>query len=215
MIISAPLQRSLASLASSVSLRAMKQQKMTGYDTQLCGICALECATTLVVILLKLPCNLLFLVSLLIMLPKQKQLQESHSRRKCLWYGQVLKIGNAWALLGSLRLYLVLPPRGLDPSGKLALKMEHTRQDIQKNIQPELWAREAVQHLPGGWDETSQIMSLRTEQDQKQTLADELDSKRVLRPVPSQYRQLQRELQRFLDGMGGFAVLCTKAFYCS
>lgn len=128
---------------------------------------------------------------------------------------QVLKLGNAWALLGSLRLFLVLPPRGLDPSGKQALKVQHIRQTLQKSIQPELWAREAVQHLPGGWDESSHIIPLRSQDEERKAVLKELDGKRVLRPTPSQYRQLQRELQHFLDGMGEELVLSPATLCCS
>lgn len=46
--------------------------------------------------------------------------------------------GRAWALVGLLRLQLVVPPLGIDPAGKHALKAHHLEQVVLAELQPEI-----------------------------------------------------------------------------
>lgn len=46
--------------------------------------------------------------------------------------------GLAWALLGALRLHLVLPPASSDPAGKYALKRAHLMRIVDTEIAAEV-----------------------------------------------------------------------------
>lgn len=115
---------------------------------------------------------------------------------------QILRIGKAWALLGCLRLQLTLPSRGLDPSGRASFKLHHIKQNLEHQITPELKARIKVQNVPGGWSESQPIDFLKNKYNVDTARVMKLKEKCVLRPTPSQYRQLQEELKRFMANLG-------------
>lgn len=116
---------------------------------------------------------------------------------------QTLEAGKMWALLGCLRLQLVLPPQGLDPSGRASLKLHHIKQNLEHQIVPELQIRVKLRDLPGGWSESRPIEFLRSKHSSDTARITKLGEKCVLRPTPSQYRQLQEELRRFMGTLGG------------
>ena len=46
--------------------------------------------------------------------------------------------GQAWLLLGLLRLQLAAPPAGTDPAGKYVLKQAHAERRLQEEVLPEM-----------------------------------------------------------------------------
>ena len=57
--------------------------------------------------------------------------------------------GRAWALVGLLRLHLLVPPAGADPAAKYGLLQEHSLLRLQLQVNPELTVRQEVAALPG------------------------------------------------------------------
>ena len=56
----------------------------------------------------------------------------------------LLLLGHAWLLLGSMRLQLLQPPPGIDPAGKYGLRRRHLADQIQQQLEPEIWVSQAV-----------------------------------------------------------------------
>ena len=56
--------------------------------------------------------------------------------------------GNAWAMLGMLRLHLVAPPAGADPAGKYLLKAEHLERILKQDVLPQTQVSASLQVLP-------------------------------------------------------------------
>ncbi|EFJ44763.1 hypothetical protein VOLCADRAFT_121252, partial [Volvox carteri f. nagariensis] len=51
---------------------------------------------------------------------------------------ELARRGRAWVLVGLLRLHLVVPPPGIDPAGKYALKRRHLEGIVVHELQPEI-----------------------------------------------------------------------------
>ena len=63
----------------------------------------------------------------------------------------LLARGRMWALLGLLRLHLLLPPAGADPAAKYGLMQQHALSMLRCQVEPELAVRRRVAALPGAW----------------------------------------------------------------
>ena len=61
----------------------------------------------------------------------------------------LLARGHVWALLGLLRLHLLLPPVGADPAAKYGLVQQHALSMLRCQVEPELAVRRRVAALPG------------------------------------------------------------------
>jgi hypothetical protein len=57
--------------------------------------------------------------------------------------------GRNWALLGLVRLHLLVPPAGVDPAGKYGLQRDHCLRMADLQLEAELRVRREFQELPG------------------------------------------------------------------
>ncbi|KAG2499138.1 hypothetical protein HYH03_002721 [Edaphochlamys debaryana] len=109
--------------------------------------------------------------------------------------------GRSWLLLGLARLHLVVPPPGIDPAGKHALKRAHLEGRLLAEVQPEMLVRKALHALPGGPSEAPHLERLAAARDGALAAAEAAATRCVPRPQPSQYPALQAEVADFAAGL--------------
>ncbi|GIL72549.1 hypothetical protein Vretifemale_2893, partial [Volvox reticuliferus] len=105
--------------------------------------------------------------------------------------------GRAWMLVGLLRLQLVVPPAGIDPAGKYALKRRHLEGHIIHDLQPEILVRKTLQDLPGGPSEVAHLDELMQRRAEAVSQAETTAGRCVPRPQPSSYASLQLDAASF------------------
>ena len=95
--------------------------------------------------------------------------------------------GRCWALLGLLRVQLLVPPAGVDPAAKYGLLSDHTLGLLRIQLEPELAIRRQAQQLPGGPSEEGRIEALEQRAAGLAQRAEQLQQRSTPRPTPPSY----------------------------
>ncbi|KAG1662050.1 hypothetical protein FOA52_005297, partial [Chlamydomonas sp. UWO 241] len=110
--------------------------------------------------------------------------------------------GRVWLMLGTARLHLVAPPRGIDPAGKYRLKASSLQAHIGEVLDVESAVRSALQALPGGHDESGHLARLSTERTATESALRAVISKVVPRPAVDRYGPLADDVAAFAGSLG-------------
>ncbi|KAK3274512.1 hypothetical protein CYMTET_17303, partial [Cymbomonas tetramitiformis] len=116
----------------------------------------------------------------------------------------LVRRGRVWALLGLLRMHLLLPPGCADPAAEAAETLAQVRDRLARDAEPHAAARAWEASAPGGAAHDGGA-ALRQADSACARLREQIEGLRgglVSRPDPPRFRELSEDTQRFLSGVG-------------